>query len=194
MIDQAGLNIHEKITQLEKQIADTRKKILELRQSVSGEDISDYMLSRGDGSQVSLDELFGNKDELIIIHNMGKGCAYCTLWADGINGIYHHLENRAALALISPDRPDVMKEFTEGREWKFLCLSNNGGNFTKDMGFENESGQPQPGMSTFYRDEAGKIHRTAFTNFGPGDDFCAAWHIFDHLKNGVNNWQPKFNY
>lgn len=194
MIDQIGIDAHEKITQLEEQIAKTRREIINLRKSIADEEIGDYTLYRADGSGVKLDELFGDKDELIIIHNMGKGCAYCTLWSDGINGIAPHIENRAALALVSPDRPSVMKEFTEGRGWNFLCLSNNGGDFTKDMGFENELGQPQPGLSTFHKDSSGKTFRTAYTYFGPGDDFCSLWHMFDYLKNGINNWQPKFEY
>ena len=35
---------------------------------------------------VRLSELFGEHDDLVIIHNMGASCRYCTLWADGFSG------------------------------------------------------------------------------------------------------------
>ena len=34
------------------------------------------------------------KDDLVVIHNMGASCAYCTLWGDGFNGVYEHLANK----------------------------------------------------------------------------------------------------
>jgi hypothetical protein len=30
--------------------------------------------------------------------------------------------------------------------------------------------------------------------FGPGDDFCAVWHFFDLLPEGVDGWEPRFAY
>jgi len=37
------------------------------------------------------------------------------MWADGLTGLLHHIENRAAFVVISPDRPDVQKEFASSR-------------------------------------------------------------------------------
>ena len=42
------------------------------------------------------------KRDLIVIHNMGASCPYCTLWADGFNGIYDHLADRAAFVALQP--------------------------------------------------------------------------------------------
>jgi len=50
-----------------------------------------------------------------------------------------------------------------------------------------------PGVSVFEKD-ADSIVRVASTMFGPGDDFCAVWHLFDLLPNGANEWQPKPDY
>jgi len=69
----------------------------------------------------SLAGLFGRKDDLVVIHNMGSSCPYCTLWADGFNGLYDHLANRAAFALSSPDAPAAQKRFAEGpRDWESM--------------------------------------------------------------------------
>ncbi len=175
-------------------LSNCRKKINDLQRKLSHEVTEDYHFLDSEGNKVSLASLFGGKDDLIVVHNMGKGCAYCTLWADGFNGVYHHLENRASFAVVSPDEPEIMKNFAEGRGWKFMILSNAGGAFSRDMGYENDKGGPLPGMSTFHRDTDGNITRIAHAPFGPGDDFCAIWYMFDMLKDGQNGWQPKFDY
>ncbi len=187
-------DIDAEIQKLGGQIVESRKKMVELLKQRSGEKVEDYKLTRKDGSSVSLTELFGDKSDLIIVHNMGTGCAYCTLWADGFNGEWRHLENRAGFALVSADDPATMKEFTEGRKWEFTCLSGAGSDFTQDMGYLNDKGSPMPGISTFRKDADGNIFRVAHTWFGPGDDFCGVWPIFDLLENGIADWVPKFQY
>lgn len=184
----------EELAQTYQELLQLRKRIGELRAAMPAEEVRNYELRTGDGDTVNLYDLFGDKNDLIIIHNMGKGCSYCTLWADGFNGVYRHLEDRAGLALVSPDAPDVMKAFADGRGWKFKTLSNNGGEFTADMGYEDDKGSPHPGMSTFHRDSDGTVTRVAHAPFGPGDDFCAVWHMFDMLQNGVDGWAPKYEY
>ncbi len=186
--------IDEKVERLEEQLKATHRQLSELRRNRPKEPVGEYTLYNPDKTPVKLSELFGDKDDLILIHNMGKGCPYCTLWADGFNGFHQHLENRAAFALVSHDAPDILREFASGRGWMFRTLSNNGGTFTSDMGFESDQGKPQPGMSTFHRSADGKIFRVAHSYFGPGDDFCSLWHMFDLLDGGAGDWQPKFKY
>jgi predicted dithiol-disulfide oxidoreductase (DUF899 family) len=137
--------------------------------------------------------MFDLHDELIVIHNMGKDCPYCTLWADGFNGIVHHLENRAGFAVVSPDRPEIMKEFALKRGWKFKIYSGKGSGFIKDLGFEDEKGDYWPGVSVFIK-ENGRIYRVARDFFGPHDNYCSAWHLFDLLPRGAADWRPKFDY
>jgi len=78
-------------------LADYRRQIRELRQKMRGvqavvepEPVKDYTFRRADGRSVRLFELFGDKADLFVIHNMGQSCPYCTLWADGFNGAYAH--------------------------------------------------------------------------------------------------------
>lgn len=186
--------IDREIFEEEKKLVDLQKRIVQLRKRRKHELVKDYILKDLDGNEVKLSSLFGDMNDLIVVHNMGVRCPYCTLWADGFNGVYHHLENRAAFALVSHDDPKTAKKFSEGRNWKFRVLSNDDGDFTREMGYEDKNGDPDPGISTFHLDLSGKIHRVAHTWFGPGDNFCSTWHIFDMLENGVDGWNPRFEY
>ena len=184
----------KQLARAEKQLMVSRAKVAGLRRKVSSKTVSDYTLKDPDGKPVKLSSLFGKKDDLIIIHNMGKSCSFCTLWADGFTGFTKHRENRSGFALVSHDRPAVLKTFADSRHWNYKYLSNDGGDFTKDMGFQSEKGEPWPGMSTFRKDKNGKIKRVSSAFFGPGDDFCSIWHMFDMLGNGPEGWEPKYKY
>ncbi len=186
--------IRQKIGDLEKELLEKKQKLIELKHQLPNEEIKNYEFRDWQGQITTLSDLFGDSDELILVHNMGKRCPYCTLWADGFSGLLHHLENRAAFVVVSPDDPDVQKAFAKGRNWKFRMASCAGTTFSQDVNFMDEKGAYWPGISAFYKDDKGKIFRSAYSYFGPGDDFCSAWHFFDLLKKGVNEWQPEFDY
>jgi predicted dithiol-disulfide oxidoreductase (DUF899 family) len=114
------------------------------------------------------------------------------LWADGFNGVYDHLRNRAAFVVSSPDEPARQREFAASRHWKFPMVSHRGTTFAVDMGYRGDNGFA-PGVSVFRR-EGGKLLRVADTGFSPGDDFCNVWHFFDLIPEGKAGWQPKFSY
>ena len=185
-----------KISALEKKIVQLRAQVNVLRKRAYREEVPDYELKNWQGGTTRLSQLFGGKKDLIVIHNMGTHCSYCTMWADGFNGVLPHLEDRAAFVVTSPDLPKIQKNFANGRGWKFRMLSGHGSAFIKDAGFWAEKGPhagPQPGVST-YSKEKGKIYRVSKTNFGPGDDFCGVWHLFDLLKDGAHGWSAQFLY
>jgi predicted dithiol-disulfide oxidoreductase (DUF899 family) len=155
--------------------------------------VDDYVFKDWNNKDVKLSNLFGSKEDLILVHNMGKKCSHCTMWADGFNGVVDHLQDRAAFVVVSPDSPETQKVFATSRGWKFKMLSTKDSPFNKDMGFEtnNEAG---PGVSVFQKTGQGKILRVAKDEFGPGDPYCIVWHFFDLLPKGDNGWLPKFKY
>lgn len=173
---------------------DERRQLL---QESTGETVEDYTFSTPDGEK-KLSELFGDKDELILVHNMGKSCPYCTLWADGLNGVAGHLADRAGFVVASPDSPDVQQEFASSRDWSFPMVSTDGSRFTHDMGFagENEEGQTHyyPGYSVFSREEDGTIRRRGQDWFGPMDLYSGLWHMFAMLPKGSDDWFPRYSY
>ena len=59
-----------------------RQKMADLRRRMPPEPVKDYELKGPEGS-VRLSEMFADKTDLILIHNMGSECPYCTMWADG---------------------------------------------------------------------------------------------------------------
>lgn len=197
-------NNYAKIAKLvvaaEQNIYDQKMKLSKLRRQLPAEPIADFEFKDAFDHSVRLSELFGDKNELILIHNMGKACVYCTLWADGFNGILPHLENRAAVAVLSPDEPNEMRIFAESRNWKFQMFSAFHTSVIEDLGFhkitdkKTGTGHPMPGVSAFFKDNNGNIFRSAKTGFGPGDDFCSLWPLLDLLRNGADKWQPKFIY
>lgn len=175
-----------------KEIAAVRKQMRKVQAAVEPEEVDDYVFESRDG-KVRLSQLFGDKDELFVVHNMGRSCTYCTLWADGVNGVYDHLADRAAFVVLSPDTPAAQRKFAESRGWRFPMLSHRGTPFAEDMGYGSESGGWMPGISVFKR-EGTKILRVSDTGFHPGDDFASIWHFFDLLPEGVGEWQPQYKY
>jgi predicted dithiol-disulfide oxidoreductase (DUF899 family) len=195
MLTEAGMTYRETSSRLaawREQIAELRQKMREAQAAVEPEPVQDYKFATPEGT-ARLSELFGDKRDLFIIHNMGRSCPHCTLWADGFNGIYPHLADRAAFTIASPDPPAVQRSFAASRGWHMPIVSHQGSTFAADMGYRSSTGGWLPGVSVF-RLEAERIVRVADTGFEPTDDFCAIWHLFDLLPEGAAGWQPKFAY
>lgn len=189
--------LEKQVRTLERQIVQLRKKALGLRRKLAYQEVRDYALKGWDGEEVRLSSLFGDKQDLLVIHNMGRKCPYCTMWADGFNGVVHHLEDRTAFVVVSPDDPETQKVFAQSRGWRFRMLSGHESSFIQDMGYGkrgNVHGEYQPGVSALHRSKDGRIFRVAKASFGPGDDFCIVWNLFDLLKSGSKGWSPKFSY
>src|SRR5215204_1578561 len=79
--------IDTEIQRLTDQIEVLKRQLSGARRRRSGEAVADYALLDPDGSPTTLSALFGDGDDLIVIHNMGRGCVYCTLWADGFSSL-----------------------------------------------------------------------------------------------------------
>ena len=182
----------KKLATHREQIAAIRNRMLKIRKTIAPQEVEDYSFATV-GGRMRLSELFGGKNDLFVIHNMGASCPYCTLWADGYNGIYPHLANRASFVVSSPDAPATQKKFAKGRGWRFPMVSHKGTTFAEDMGYGSEKNGWLPGVSVFRRERT-RILRVSDAGFRPGDDFCGLWHTLDLLPDGPDGWQPKFDY
>lgn len=188
--DQLGKTIEE----LEKEVIEAKKRLLDAKKARPREEVRDYEFLSPGGTTRLLSELFGASKDLIVVHNMGQDCPYCTLWGDGLNGLAGHISRRAPLVVSSPDDPDAQAAFARSRGWTFPMVSTKGTTFASDMGFEPNPGAYWPGVTTFVKTEEGRICRVASAMFGPGDDFCAVWPLLDLLADGANGWEPDFSY
>jgi len=177
----------EKLASVRLEIFELRKQLRELQAKIAPQVVQDYEFTGADGP-VSLAALFGQHDALFAVHNMGASCNYCSLWADGLNGLVDQLESRAAFVVTTPDLPDVQQKLAAKRGWRFKMVSHQGTAFAADMGYTGEHGF-KPGVSVFKR-EGDSIVRVSDAAFGPGDDFCSIWHLFDMLPEGPDGWQP----
>ncbi len=180
-------------------VVDARARFLEARadlhkamaEAAQGE-VKDYAFATRNGP-VTLSSLFGKKRDLFVIHNMGVSCNSCTMWADGFNGFYPHVADRAAFVVSSPDMPETQAEFAASRGWKFPMVSTQGNTFAADMGFANAAGKPMPGVSAFQKQD-GKIARASASGFNDSDEFCPVWRLFDLLPEGPDGWRPQKAY
>ncbi|MGI9410331.1 MAG: DUF899 family protein, partial [Hyphomicrobiaceae bacterium] len=151
---------------LEREIFEKAQQLAALRKDEPETVVADYTFQSMTG-EVSLSDLFLDKSRLLMIHNMGQGCRYCTLWADGINGVLDHLEDAMAVVLVSKDPPDVQRRMALNRDWRFRLASHGGGTY---MGEQCGMGEyaNMPGAAIYERKDA-KIVKRGRTFFGPGD-------------------------
>lgn len=196
-MESTNTTLQEQIETLEQDVINKQKELVELKKKAAHKDVPDYELQASGGQTVKLSALFGEKNDLIVIHNMGASCPYCTLWADGFNGVAAHLQDRAAFIVVSPDTPEVQQQFAASRNWVFPLYSGHGSAFSQDMGysFEKDGKTYQlPGVSTFRKMDDGSIVRVGADTFGPGDVYSALWHLFALLEQGAGSWQPHYHY
>ncbi|MEO6694750.1 MAG: DUF899 family protein [Ignavibacteria bacterium] len=178
--------VEDEISDIEKKIEEMRKKRIELNSQLANMDVKDYTLKDREGKDVKLSEMFGDKNHLILVHNMGKGCSYCTMWADGFKDTYKEIEKKVPFVLVSPDSPEVQKKFAESHGWDYKTYSAAGTDFIFDMGYDFiKDGKHNywPGVSVFEKNEDGTMKRVAKDYFGPGDFYCNIWHFLDLLPN-----------
>jgi predicted dithiol-disulfide oxidoreductase (DUF899 family) len=180
-----------KLAGYRREIAALRDKMRAVQAGVEPEAVADYELI-GPGGPIRLSQLFGDKDTLFVIHNMGRSCPNCTMWADGFNGILPHLANRAAFVVVSPDDPATQAAFAASRGWRFRMVSHKGSDFAADMGYRGDGGW-LPGVSVF-RKQGDRVMRVSDQALHPGDDLCAVWHFFDMIPEGRAGWHAKFSY
>lgn len=179
-------NRYEELSKQLKRLAEERRQSEPVMLS------QDYTFTTAAGS-VQLSAGFEGKRDLILIHNMGVCCSWCTMWADAFNGVQAHLRDRAGLLLVSPDRPEVVQDFARGRGWQFPVASAKGSGFHDALDFGTDD-EPWPGFSTFYKTDNGQIEWISAECFGDFDLFSPVWHMIGRLKDGVGDWEPKITY
>lgn len=179
------------IVELEQQIHVMIGKLNELRKANPGTRVRNYPFTTLSG-ETTLFDLFGDKDKLLLIHNMGQACRYCTLWADGFNGLVAHLESAMSVVLVSKDAPEIQRRFANSRGWKFRLASHGGGEYIREQ-TAMEGSDNMPG-AVFYERDGDAIYRKNDCVFGPGDIYCSMWSLLGLAGLGEAEWTPQYNY
>ena len=182
---------NDEIQKLELKIYDLVQQLGALRKDARPNPVMNYQLQDINGP-VDLLTLFGEKKTLFAIHNMGQGCRYCTLWADGLNGFLPHLESEFAVVLLSKDSPEAQRKMALSRQWRFRMVSHGGGEYIQEQtvmpGQDN-----MPGIVCYQR-EADDIFRKNTSIFGPGDMYCPQWHILSLAGVSADDWTAQYSY
>ena len=187
----AHIEASEAIPKTERQIADLIAKLSALRKQTLPQPVPNYSFATLCG-EVSLMDLFADKRLLLAIHNMGQGCRYCTLWADGFNGILHHLESAMSVALLSKDAPPVQRDFANSRNWRFQLASHGGGSYIHEQTVMQEDGNAAGAV--LYERQGDAIYRKSSCVFGPGDLYCTMWSLLGLAGLGDGDWTPQYRY
>ncbi|HJU59625.1 MAG TPA: thioredoxin family protein [Nitrososphaeraceae archaeon] len=138
----------------------------------------------GPNGKETLSELFDGKSQLIVYHfmydpNWDAGCPSCSFWADNFNNIIVHLNQRdVTMIAISKAPYNKIDSYKKRLGWDFKWVSSFDTDFNHDYyvsftseelekkeGFYNFTIQDPtvselPGVSVFYKDQAGKIFHT----------------------------------
>ena len=184
-------NPQAEIEALSAQIYELTNRLHALQKGHSAGTVPNYRFATQHGEATLLD-LFGDQDTLMLIHNMGQGCRWCTVWADGFNGFLPHLESAMSVVLVSKDAPDVQRRFANSRGWRFRLASHGGGDYIREQSAQAGVNN-MPGVVVYER-SGDVISRRNSAVFGPGDLYCSLWHLLALAGLGEPEFTPQFNY
>jgi len=175
----------------EKELVRLRDEVARARRALPWERVDkDYVFDTAEGRR-SLADLFEGRRQLLVQHFMlgpgwEQGCASCSFMADHTDGMLVHLAHRdVSFVAVSRAPLAEIARFKERMGWQFRWVSSSANDFNKDfhVSFDAEdrvagevdynygmTGFPNteaPGISVFYRDDAGDVFHT-YSTFGRG--------------------------
>ena len=201
----------------EKEFTHQREELSRQRRALPWEKLDKPYVFEGPDGTVSLSDLFGGRNQLIVYHFMfppewDEGCPHCSFWADNFNGIIVHLHQRdVSFVAISRAPLPKIEAFEKRMGWTFKWLSSDDGDFNYDFRAsfhpgEIESGAPlynfgtsepgftdREGVSVFYKDKDGGIVHTYSTWARGIDIFNTAYHYLDVVPKGRDEDRLEFS-
>jgi predicted dithiol-disulfide oxidoreductase (DUF899 family) len=178
----------------------------------------DYVFTTPGGRR-TLAELFGDRSQLVVYHFMlgpgwEAGCLGCSFLADHIDGALPHLEHHDVTMIVASRAPLTEIEAYKSRMgWRFPWVSSFGSDFNFDYHVSFTQGElaagqvsynfteiesakahdELPGLSAFYRDEAGNVFHTYSTYARGPEELIGTLMILDRAPKGRNesimkNW------
>lgn len=185
----------------EKEFTRLRDELSRQRRELPWECVDKKYVFDGPLGQQTLEQLFDGRNQLIVYHFMlgpswSAGCPGCSFIADQFDALTIHLAHRdATLIAVSRAPMDEIAEFKKRMGWKFHWVSSFKNEFNFDYGVsfraeDRASGkvyynyawgefgsEEAPGVSIFYRDEAGNIYHT-YSSFARGLDILLGTYNF----------------
>jgi predicted dithiol-disulfide oxidoreductase (DUF899 family) len=158
---------------------------------------------------VSLAELFGDHDSLIIYSFMfgphdQQPCPMCSAYLDSLNGQLKHITTRTALVVAARSPIERIDKLAKGRGWLDVpWVSAAGNTYARDYKSEMPNGAQVPMCNVFVKDGTGNIRHFwnsemffAPSEFHPRhvDMLWPLWHHFDLLPQGRGDFMPRLEY
>lgn len=187
----------------EKDLARRSDRVADLRRRLPWVRVDTPYVFDAPGGPVTLADLFAGRRQLLVQHFMfgpgwEQGCPSCSFMADHADGMTAHLANRdLAFAAVSRAPIDEIERFRRRMGWQFSWVSSHANGFNHDfeVSFTSEAvaagdvsynftkqsriGQEMPGLSMFFKDEAGSIYRT-YSTYGRGvEAMIGAYRLLD---------------
>ena len=181
----------KKLLAREKELTQLRDQIARERRALPWVHVDkNYVFDTTEGPR-TLAELFEGRRQLLVQHFMlgpgwEQGCPSCSYMADHTDGMNIHLAHRdTTFVAISRAPLAEIQRFRQRMGWQFKWVSSYGGEFNRDYGvsftpeevakgklYYNYGEWPfaheeLPGISAFYKDDAGEIFHT-YSTYGRG--------------------------
>lgn len=175
----------------EKELMRLRDEVARKRRALPWERVTtDYVFDAPEGRR-SLADLFEGRRQLLVQHFMlgpgwEQGCPSCSYMADHTDGMIVHLAHRdVSFVAVSRAPLAEIERFKARMGWKFRWVSSSGNDFNRDFhvsfgpedrvdgavyynyGMTRFPNTEAPGVSVFYKDDAGEVFHT-YSTFGRG--------------------------
>ena len=170
------VRLEEEIRDLERQLATKQLEYLEMEGQIE-EAIPNHVLI-GSTGPVHLSALFDHRTELIIFHVMAE-CEFCDVWLSSMQSIANRLHGQVALAIVSPEPLDRLRERASAHQWSLPYYSSASSNFSEAMGFAHDDGEAAGLLVCQLQEE--NIYVAAKAPLGPAP-FCSMWILGDLLR------------
>ena len=162
----------------------------------------------GPNGQETLPDLFEDRSQLIVYHFMfgpdwEQGCKSCSYLADHFDGANWHLPHRDATFVVISRAPlSKLQAYQKRMGWRFKWLSSekNDFNFDYHVSFTKEDEKNNktyynyatdeffsdelPGLSVFYKNDAGEVFHTYSTYARGLDMLVGAYNLLDLTPKG----------
>lgn len=192
----------------EKEFTRLRDQLSQQRRDLPWERVEKSYVFDGPSGKEALADLFEGRHQLIVYHFMfdpgwDAGCKSCSFWADNFNGITVHLKHRdVTLIAVSQAPLAKLEAYRKRMRWTFKWVSSAGNDFNRDYHVSHTPdeiarkdayynytrqrpyGSEAPGISVFYRDEAGAVFHT-YSCYARGLDMLnGAYNLLDLVPKG----------
>jgi len=188
----------------EKEFTRQREELARERRQLPWERVEKPYVFEALEGRLSLAELVGKYDQLIVYHFMfgpdwQEGCPGCSFWADNFNGVDAHLAARdTALVAVSRAPLATLEAYKKRMGSDFRWVSSVGNDFNYDFvvtrrpdekvmpynyGLTPREAEELPGLSTFVKEGDAVFH--TYSTYARGLDVVnGAYHLLDLTAKG----------